>query len=611
MLAMSLPHSHHLHHLHSMLHILDIIIIALFLLASLAIGMWYSRRAGKNTDEYFLAGRNLPWWLAGTAMVATTFAADTPLAVTELVSTKGIAGNWLWWNMLAGSVLTVFFFAKLWRRAHITTDVEFIEIRYSGKPAAFLRGFKAVYLGVFMNCIIMGWVNVALVEILTHIFGVERGILPMVLLAMAVVAFYSTLSGSWGAVVTDFIQFIIAMSGCIILAIVVLKAPQIGGIDGLMQKLPREVFSFFPRLSAEHTAAVGVFTLGFASFIAHIVVQWWASWYPGSEPGGGGYIAQRMMSAKDERHSVLAALWFSIAHYAVRPWPWILVALASMVLYPDLPLTAPAGAALATKKTGFVLVMRDHLPSGLLGLLMASFLAAYMSTIATHLNWGSSYLINDFYRRFIARDRTDRHYVFASRITTAILAILSSLLIFVIQSISSAWLFIIECGAGIGLVLILRWYWWRINAWSEISAMIAPFFSYVFSHFVLGWEFPSTFFFIVTSTTITWIAVTFLTAPVTRAVLESFFLRVHPDGPGWKPFASLLSGKPTRKLSGYFLDWCMSIVMVYSALFSVGKILFKDYLTGTALAMLAIVLFMLIGWRLKKKVNLYRKFNNH
>lgn len=586
-----------------MLHTLDIIIIALFLLISLAIGIWYSRRAGKNTDEYFLAGRNLPWWLAGTAMVATTFAADTPLAVTELVSTKGIAGNWLWWNMLAGSVLTVFFFAKLWRRAHITTDVEFIEIRYSGKPAAFLRGFKAIYLGVFMNCIIMGWVNVALVEILTHIFGVERGILPMVILSMAIVAFYSTLSGSWGAVVTDFIQFIIAMSGCIVLAIAVLSAPQIGGIDGLMQKLPPEVFSFFPRLSSGQTAALGVFTLGFGAFVAHIFVQWWASWYPGSEPGGGGYVAQRMMSAKNERHSVLAALWFAIAHYAVRPWPWIIVALASMVLYPDLPLTAPAGvAAVATKKTGFVLAMRDNLPAGLLGLLVAAFLAAYMSTIATHLNWGSSYLINDLYRRFLKPDGNDTHYVFVSRLATAFLAIISSLLILIIQSISGAWLFIIECGAGIGLVLILRWYWWRINAWSEITAMIAPFIAYILARFVLHWEFPASFFFIVACTTALWILITFATSPVERTVLESFFLRVRPDGPGWKPFSYLMPKTHTQTLSGYFLDWFLSIIMVYSALFSVGKILFKEYLTATLLSILTITLFLIISRRLKEKV---------
>ncbi|MCX7678677.1 MAG: Na+:solute symporter [Spirochaetes bacterium] len=583
-----------------MISLLDIVIIALFFLLSLLIGVLYSRRAGKNTSEYFLAGRNLPWWLAGTAMVATTFAADTPLAVTELVTTKGIAGNWLWWNMLAGSALTIFFFAKLWHRAHITTDVEFIEIRYSGKPAAFLRGFKAIYLGVFMNCIIMGWVNVALVEILAHIFGIERGILPLVIGCMGVVAFYSTLSGSWGAVVTDFIQFIIAMSGCIILALVVLQSPKVGGIDGLLNNLPAEVFSFLPQLSHTQRFATGMLTLTSGAFVAHILVQWWASWYPGSEPGGGGYIAQRMMSAKDERHSVLSALWFVIAHYALRPWPWILVALASMVLYPDLPLTSSSGTITATKKTGFILAMRDNLPSGLLGLLVAAFLAAYMSTIATHLNWGSSYLINDFYKRFINRNGSEKHYVRASRIATAVLAAISSALILIIQSISGAWLFIIECGAGVGLVLILRWYWWRINAWSEISAMIAPFIAYLFSRYAWGWEFPSTFFFTVGCTTAAWLLVTFITKPEPEEVLEAFYRRVLPDGPGWSRFHGTISKKRFTPLLNNALNWILSIIMVYCVLFAIGKIIFKQYTRGFFLLSLAGVLFGIISVRLKK-----------
>lgn len=574
-----------------MLKAIDISIILLFFLISIGIGIFFTRRAGRNTGEYFLAGRNLPWWIAGTAMVATTFAADTPFAVTELVATNGIAGNWLWWNMLAGSALTVFFFAKLWRRANITTDVEFIEIRYSGKPAAFLRGFKAIYLGVFMNCIIMGWVNVALVEILTHIFGLEKGILPMVMGCMAVVALYSTLSGSWGAVINDFIQFIIAMTGCIILAVVVLHSPNVGGISGLRQKLPAEVFSFFPHLSFGHHATTGILALSFSAFVAHIFVQWWASWYPGSEPGGGGYIAQRMMSAKDERHSVLSALWFVIAHYAIRPWPWILVALASMVLYPDL----------SSKKTGFVLAMRDNLPSGLLGLLVASFLAAYMSTIATHLNWGSSYLINDFYKRFIKPNASDAHYVFASRIATAALAVISSILIIFISSISGAWLFIIECGAGVGLVLILRWYWWRINAWSELSAMISPFIAYVISKYAFGWEFPNTFFFTVGCTTCIWLLVTFITKSEPHHVLASFYKRVQPNGIGWKPFNHIVPHASFTPLRHYFLLWLMSIAMVYCALFAAGKIIFKEYVVGIALAIFAIGLFWAIGTMLKNK----------
>ncbi|HOS40677.1 MAG TPA: Na+:solute symporter, partial [Spirochaetota bacterium] len=439
-----------------MLTFLDIALIAVYFIVTVAIGLWYARRAGRSTEEYFLSGRKLPWWIAGTAMVATTFAADTPLAVTELVLTHGIAGNWLWWNMVAGSVLTVFFFAHLWRRSAITTDVEFIELRYAGRPAAFLRGFKAVYLGVFMNCIIMGWVNVALAEILTHIFGLTTlQVFAAVVSCMLCVGAYSALSGLWGVAITDMFQFVVAMAGCIVLAIIVLSVPQVGGIAGLAASLPGAMFSFVPDFGLSPAAAAsGVTALAGSAFAAYALIQWWASWYPGSEPGGGGYVAQRMMSAKDERHAILATLWFVIAHYAVRPWPWILVALAAAVLYPG------------SGKSGYILAMRDHLPSGLLGFLVAAFLAAYMSTIATHLNWGTSYLMNDLYRRFIRVDASERHYVRVSRAITILLTAVSSSLIFVISSISGAWGFVIEFGAGLGLVLILRWYWWRPNAWS-------------------------------------------------------------------------------------------------------------------------------------------------
>ncbi len=366
------------------MHFLDTAIIVTYFVLSLGVALFFSKRAGKSSEEFFLSGRKLPWWIAGTTMVATTFGADTPLAVTELVGTKGIAGNWLWWNMVAGTVLTVFFFARLWRRANILTDVEFIEIRYRGRPAAFLRGFRALYLGIFMNVIIMGWVNVALAEVLKIIFGIpQEQVLPWIFGAMILVGIYSAVSGLWGIAFTDILQFVVAMAGCIILADVVLGLPGMGGMAGLIDKLPPETLNFFPKIGPTAGDAVtGLFTISASAFLAHVLVQWWASWYPGAEPGGGGYVAQRMMSAKDERHSQLATLWFSIAHYALRPWPWIIVALAALVLYPDL------GAD--EKKAGFVLAMRDHLPPGLLGLLVAAFLAAYMSTISTHLNWGSS-----------------------------------------------------------------------------------------------------------------------------------------------------------------------------------------------------------------------------
>src|SRR5712692_1412079 len=363
---------------------IDWLLIFLYFVISIAIGLFYSKRAGGSMQDFFLSGRNLPWWLAGTSMVATTFSADTPLAVTELVAKNGIAGNWLWWNFVFGGMLTVFFFARLWHRAGVMTDVEFSELRYSGKPAAILRGFRALYLGLFMNCIIMGWVNVAMGSILQGMFGIPHSqVMLYVAGCMVIVAIYSAVSGLWGVAVTDMFQFVVAMAGTIILAFVVLNIPEVGGIAGLKAKLPQWRFDFFPTVGGLDSSDIAKgLALPVGAFFAYIGIQWWASWYPGAEPGGGGYVAQRMMSAKDEKHSLLATLWFTIAHYCVRPWPWILVGLASLILYPDL----------ADKKLGYVYAMRDFLPSGLLGLLIAAFFAAYMSTISTHLNWGTSYI---------------------------------------------------------------------------------------------------------------------------------------------------------------------------------------------------------------------------
>ena len=571
---------------------IDIILIVSYFIISITIALFLSKRAGNSTEDFFLSGRKLPWWIAGTTMVATTFAADTPLAVTELVAKNGIAGNWLWWNMVAGSVLTVFFFAKLWRRANILTDVEFIEIRYSGKPAAFLRGFKAIYLGVFMNVIIMGWVNLALATVLKIIFNVsDDQIFYYIIGAMLLVGIYSAISGLWGIAFADMFQFVVAMVGCIVLTFVVLDLPQIGGIAGLKKALPPEAFNFFPQITSVKSVATGVLTLSFAAFIAHMAIQWWASWYPGAEPGGGGYVAQRMMSAKDEKHSVLATLWFTIAHYALRPWPWIIVALATLVLYPDIQ----------NAREGYVMAMKDHLPAGLLGLLVAAFLAAYMSTISTQLNWGSSYIINDLYQRFIKKDGNKKHYVLVSRIATIILVIISSLLINVMDSISGAWEFIIECGAGLGLVLILRWFWWRINAWSEIVAMIAPFIGYAIIKLFFDIKFPETLFFIVAITTISWIVATFVTPPDNTETLEKFYKRVQPDGPGWKNFKSSSTGDtfPRESMSGQFINWILGIILVYSSLFAIGKLILGFYTPGFILLAIAITVFIIIGWRLK------------
>ncbi|HDP79719.1 MAG TPA: sodium:proline symporter [Spirochaetes bacterium] len=577
-------------------HWADQLIVVVYFLLSLLVSLYFYRRAGRDTQEFFLSGRRLPWWIAGTAMVATTFAADTPLAVTELVARKGVAGNWLWWNMVAGSVLTVFFFAKLWRRAGILTDVEFIELRYSGSPAAFLRGFRALYLGIFMNCVIMGWVNVALVDILTIVFGVSQvHVIYAVILCMLVVGIYSAVSGQWGVAVTDFFQFFLAMAGCIVLALIVINLPQVGGIGGLKKALPGHVFSFFPVLSMKPAQAVsGIMALSFSAFVAHILVQWWASWYPGAEPGGGGYVAQKMMAAKDERHSLLASLWFSIAMFALRPWPWILVALASLVLYPDLPAES--------KRAGYIMAMRDYLPPGLLGMMVAAFLAAYMSTISTHLNWGSSYIINDFYKRFMVRGAPERHYVTASRVSTLFLVLVSSLMIFIIQSISGAWAFIIECGAGLGLVLILRWFWWRINAWSEIAAMIVPFAGYGLNRFAFGLRFPESLFFIVALTTAAWVLATFLTPPTEEDTLRRFYLRVRPGGPGWEPVRGRCGADfPPDPLTRQAVNWLLGMGLVYLSLFSIGDIILARYGRGYLMAAGAVMLFIVINRRLKKE----------
>jgi SSS family solute:Na+ symporter len=547
------------------LQLIDWLFVLVFFAASIAIGLYYSRRAGSSTSEFFLSGRNLPWWLAGTSMVATTFAADTPLAVTELVATNGIAGNWLWWNMAFGGMFTVFFFARLWRRAGIMTDVELVELRYSGKPAAFLRGFRAVYLGIFLNCVIMGWVNLAMASILQGLFGVPAGtVLLYVGAAMVLTALYSAASGLWGVAVTDAFQFIIAMVGTIALTFILLDLPEIGGIGGLQSKLSPALFRFLPTVGEGGLDAGSAFTLTLSAFLAFVAVQWWASWYPGAEPGGGGYVAQRMMSARDEKHSLIATLWFTIAHYCVRPWPWIIAGLATLVLYPDLPA--------AEKKLGYIYAMRDHLPAGVLGLLVAAFFAAYMSTIATHLNWGSSYVINDLYRRFIRTDAPEKHYVFVSRLVTGLVMIVSLIITANMQTISGAWAFIIEAGAGLGLVLILRWYWWRVNAWSEIVAMVAPFVAYAYVYFFTAIRFPESLFVIVGFTTLSWLAATFLTKPTAEQKLIDFYRRVHPGGALWKRIAARAPDvKGDSGLGGLFLNWIAGVVLVFAVLFGTGN----------------------------------------
>ncbi|MCU0245289.1 MAG: Na+:solute symporter, partial [Bryobacter sp.] len=547
---------------------LDWAVVAAYFLLNLGVGLYYKSRAGQNVSEFFLSGRDVPWWLAGTSMVATTFAADTPLVVTGLVIKNGIAGNWIWWNMVLGGMLTVFLYARLWRRAGVMTDIEFSEIRYSGKPAAFLRGFRALYLGIPINCIILGWVNLAMVKILKLVLGVNDNVALLIVLGMiTITSFISTLSGLWGVLVTDAIQFLIKMGMVIVLAIAGVSA--VGGIDALIAKLKLidaargtgSVLSFTPDLNSAWMPMI--------TFFVFIAMSWWAAWYPGAEPGGGGYVAQRMFCAKDERHSLLATFFFQVAHYAIRPWPWILTALCAMVLYPNL----------ADPETGYIQVMIDHLHPSLRGLMLAAFAAAYMSTIATQLNWGASYVVNDFYRRFVNTGGSERHYVVISQWTTVLITVFSAVITRNLDSIAGAWKLIIVTGAGTGLVLLLRWFWWRINAWSEVSAMIvaAVVSIYLQTAGHMDSDAPRDFawIMIITTgiTTAAWLAVTYLTQPEPMSTLTAFYRRVHPWRPGWTPVADQVQDvKPDHSMGADLACWLAGCVMVYCALFGAGKI---------------------------------------
>ncbi len=567
----------------------DWTVVAAYFAINLAIGLYYRARAGKNTSEFFLGGRDVSWWLAGTSMVATTFAADTPLAVTGLVAKGGIAGNWLWWNMVASGMLTVFVYARLWRRSGVVTDVEFAEIRYSGKPAAFLRGFRALYLGIPINCIILAWVNLAIVKILMLTLGITKFWALMICMAVLVVtAFITTLSGLWGVLVTDFIQFFIKMGMVIVLAFFAVSA--MGGISALKEKLAAvdaarqaagsgsgSVLSFVPDLPNS-------VWMPLITFLVYISLNWWATWYPGAEPGGGGFIAQRIFCAKDERHSVLATLWFNVAHYAVRPWPWILVALASLVLYPNLK----------DPETGYIRVMIDYLPASLRGLMIAAFAAAYMSTVATQLNWGASYIINDFYRRFVKKEGSERHYVFASQMATLFLMAVSAVVTFYMESIAGAWKLLLVTGAGTGAVLILRWFWWRINAWSEISSMISAFAVSILLQVYYGLDsgdpigFAKIMLVTVAVTTAVWLAATLLTAPEPQEKLLSFYRRVRPNAMLWGPIAARATDvTPARDGFNNILDWLLGCVLIYMSLFGIGKVILKEWWLGLLFLLIA------------------------
>ena len=574
----------------------DWTIIGLFFLLSLAIGLGVARRAGKSSAEFFLSGRHMPWWLLGVSMVATTFAADTPALVTDIVRNNGVSGNWVWWAFLLNGMLTVFVYAKPWRRAKLMTDLEFYELRYSGRSAAFLRGFRALYLGVFFNVMIMATVSMAAIKI----GGVLLGLSPVqtLLIAAVVTVLYSSLGGFTGVVLTDFFQFAMAVVGSIWAAYVVINLPEVGGLgsllshDNVVGKL-----SILPDFSDWNTLV--------PLFILPLAVQWWSVWYPGAEPGGGGYVAQRMLSARSERAAVGATLLFNVAHYALRPWPWILVALASLVVFPDLETLRAAFPNLAASIVQHDLAyfaMLTYLPAGLLGLVVASLIAAYMSTISTHLNWGSSYVVNDFYQRFVNPQASEQQLVRIGRISTVLLMVLSAILALFLSNALQAFNILLSVGAGTGLIFILRWFWWRINAWTEIAGMVISFVVAVYLqviHPALGFEAlqPAVSMLLsVGLTTIGWLTVTLLTKPTDQETLQNFYQTVNPAGPGWKLVLAAARAQGVRvkpaaegELPLEILCMVTGTFTVYFALFASGYWIYGHTATALVLSVLTVV----------------------
>ena len=604
------------------LHWIDWSIIVAYIGFSLSVGIYFSKRAASNTEEYFLSGRSLPWWVVGTSMVATTFAADTPLAITEFVRGPGIWQNWFWWNLLMGSLLGVFLFSRLWRRAEVLTDNELLEIRYSGKPAAFLRAFKAGYFSILYNFIVMGWVINAMASVVSVMLNMDKW--TAVWLCVFIALVYAILSGFWGVVVTDLVQFCIAMFGSIALAIIALD--HVGGMDNLLLKLSQlmgsdavneNTLKFIPPVPDAAYNTSTFWESPFSKFLIFITVMWWS--HHGTD--GGGYIIQRMSSAKNERHALLATLWFNLAHYAFRVWPWIIVAVVSIVMFPMIP----ASYSELGVKAGYPLVMNSLLGPGLKGILIVSFLAAFMSTIDTHLNWGASYLINDVYKRFFKPNESEKHYVFIGKIITVVLMILAAFTALKMQSISKAWEFIFSMGAGIGLVLILRWFWWRINAWSEITALATSIIITItleliaWSQTISAGETYSLFgaapilfgitlqvhhklMIIVPCAIIAWVSVTFMTRPEPSDQLKIFYERVQPGG-WWAPITKDFEHTVQPVSKGIIVQWIAGIMMIYGFTFGIGNLIFNNFSNAVLLIGCAFIGSYLIWNRSISKLN--------
>ena len=559
---------------------LDWTVLALYGLLSVAVGLAVMRRASRGRQEFFLSGRRLSWWLLGVSLVATTFSTDTPNLVTDLVRTGGVSQNWAWWAFAVTGMCTVFFYAKLWRRSATLTDIGFYELRYSGRPAAFLRGFRAIYLGVFFNVMIMASVNLSATKITGVLLGWDRH--TAVLVGGAVTVLYAAGSGLPGVVLNDFAQFLLAMVGSIAAAVVALQLPEVGGLSGLLaHPAVTGRVSLLPDFSDWTTAA--------AVLVVPLAVQWWSTWYPGAEPGGGGYVAQRMLAARNERDAMRSTLLFNVLHYAVRPWPWIIVALASLVVYPDLDSIAARfphiDPAIVRHDLAYS-AMLIYLPHGLLGLMVASLAAAYMSTISTHLNWGASYAVEDCYRRFVAPDKDERHYVLAGRAATVVLITLAAALSLWLQNAYQTFQILLQIGAGTGLIFLLRWFWWRINPWSEIAGMaislvVAVYFQFV--HTALGFPPLAPTLQLVAGvavTTVGWLAVTFLTPPSDRATLQTFYDRIRPLGPGWSGAVTTRPNNPGESVTAAFLCWFLGCCVIYAALFGTGYVLYGKLLPG-------------------------------
>ena len=567
---------------------IDWLIISAFFILSLAIGIIVSKKSGKDVTEFFLSGRKMPWWLLGISMVATTFSADTPNLVTDIVRTNGVAGNWIWWAFLLTGMLTVFVYAKLWRRSEVLTDLEFYELRYSGKGAAFLRGFRAFYLGAIFNVLIMASVCLAGIKIGGALLGLSP--VETLLITCTITVVYSSIGGLRGIIITDFFQFILAMVATFWAAYEIVNLPQVAGLTNLLNHP-----DVIPKLNL--IPDIADTDLFIAVFIIPLAVQWWAVWYPGAEPGGGGYVAQRMLSAKDEKNAIWATLLFNFMHYAIRPWPWILIALASIVVFPDLDSLRVAFPNTIVGNDLAYPAMISFLPPGLLGLLVASLIAAFMSTISTHLNWGSSYLVHDFYRRFFVKDKSETHYVSMGRVFTVLLMVFSAFFALFLNNSLQAFGIILQIGAGTGLIFILRWFWYRVNVYSELTAMIVSFLVAIMFEFIIPNNFSVEEKLIigVTITTISWLIVTLTTPPSSIETLQNFYKKIQPGGPGWKKVIEESEAKGIN-ITGKKEKWdvpsgilCMLFgsISVYSILFGIGYLLYSKTTTG--------IIFMLIS----------------